>query len=182
MRIGIIGAGQLGQMLGFAGTRFNLEFTYLDPASDSPASIVGPVLNFPFDSSAGLKQLASSVDVLTYEFENVPVEAIEEIADRVSIYPPPDALRHAQDRLNEKRLFEKLAIPIPAYAVIDSEQDLWTVVRSLGLPLILKTRRLGYDGKGQQMINNESDIATDRRAMDCVRSGSLGNRNSQCGR
>ena len=107
MRIGIVGAGQLGQMLGFAGTRLNLEFTYLDPASDSPASIIAPVLNFPFDSSAGLEQLASNIDVLTYEFENVPVEAIEKISNRVDIYPPPDALRHAQDRLNEKRLFEK---------------------------------------------------------------------------
>jgi len=165
MRIGIVGAGQLGQMLGFAGTCLDLEFTYLDPAPDSPASIIGPVLNFPFDSSAGLKQLASSVDVLTYEFENVPVEAIEEIADRVSVYPPPDALRHAQDRLNEKRLFKKLAIPIPAYAVINSEQDIYTAVRSFGLPLVLKTRRLGYDGKGQKMINNKSDITTAYQAL-----------------
>jgi 5-(carboxyamino)imidazole ribonucleotide synthase len=165
MRIGIVGAGQLGQMLGFAGTRLNLEFTYLDPASDSPASIIGPVLNFPFDSSAGLEQLASNIDVLTYEFENVPVEAIEKISNRVDIYPPPDALRHAQDRLNEKRLFEKLAIPIPAYAVINSEQDLYTAAHSFGLPLVVKTRRLGYDGKGQRMINNKSDITTAYQAL-----------------
>ena len=130
MRVGIVGAGQLGQMLGIAGKRLDLEFTYLDPALAPPARIVGPVLKFPFDSDAGLEQLASLVDVLTYEFENVPVAAIEKIADRVAVYPPPEALRHAQDRLSEKRLFEKLGIPIPAYAAVDSEQDLHAVVRS----------------------------------------------------
>jgi len=160
MRVGIVGAGQLGQMLGLAGKHLDLEFTYLDPAPEPPARIVGPVLKFPFDSDAGLEQLASLVDVLTYEFENVPVEAIEKIADRVTVYPPPEALRHAQDRLDEKRLFEELGIPVPAYATVDSEQDLGAVVRSLGLPLVLKTRRLGYDGKGQQLISDESDIAT----------------------
>lgn len=165
MRVGIVGAGQLGQMLGLAGKRLDLEFTYLDPAPEPPARIVGPVLKFPFDSDSGLEQLASLVDVLTYEFENVPVEAIEKIADRVTVYPPPEALRHAQDRLNEKRLFEELGIPVPAYAAIDSEQDLRAVVRSLGLPLVLKTRRLGYDGKGQQVLTDESDIATACQAL-----------------
>jgi 5-(carboxyamino)imidazole ribonucleotide synthase len=159
MRVGIVGAGQLGQMLGLAGKCLDLEFTYLDPALDPPARIVGPVLKFPFDSDEGLEQLASLVDVLTYEFENVPVGAIEKIADRVTVYPPPEALRHAQDRLNEKRLFEELGIPVPAYATVDSEQDLRAVVRSLGLPLVLKTRRLGYDGKGQHVMTDESDIA-----------------------
>ena len=165
MRVGVIGAGQLGQMLGLAGERLDLEFTFLDPASELPASIVGPVLNFPFDSDAALEQLASRSDVLTYEFENVPVEAIEKIADSVTVYPPPEALRHAQDRLKEKRLFEELGIPVPAYAAVDSEQELRAAVRSIGLSMVLKTRRLGYDGKGQYLLKYESDIATAYRTL-----------------
>ncbi len=159
MRVGIIGAGQLGQMLGLAGKRLDLEFTFLDPAPLPPARIAGPVLSFPFDNDAGLRQLASSVDVLTYEFENVPVEAIEKVADSVKVYPPPEALKHAQDRLHEKKLFESLAIPVPAYAAVDSEEDLRKAANAIGLPLALKMRRLGYDGKGQELVRDESDIS-----------------------
>lgn len=165
MKVGIIGAGQLGQMLGIAGTRLGLEFVFLDPASQPPASTTGPVLCLPFDSTEGLRKLASSVDVLTYEFENVPVESLESIADRVQIYPPPDALYHAQDRMLEKELFEALAIPVPAYAAIDSEQDLEQAADSIGLPLVLKTRRLGYDGKGQSIIHDRSDIGVACKAL-----------------
>lgn len=159
MRVGIIGAGQLGQMLGLAGKRLGLEFTFLDPGPEPPARIAGEVLNLPFDGDAGLRQLASSVDVLTYEFENVSVEAIEKIADKVPVYPPPEALRKAQDRLKEKRLFESLSIPVAAYASVDSEEELRAAVDSIGLPLVLKTRRLGYDGKGQVSIRHESQIS-----------------------
>lgn len=165
MRVGIIGAGQLGQMLGLAGKRLDLEFTYLDPAPEPPARIVGPVLRFPFDSDVGLRELASKVDVLTYEFENVPVEVIEIVADSVKIYPPIEALRHAQDRLHEKRLFESLAIPVAAYAAVDSEDDLRAAARSIGLPLVLKTRRLGYDGKSQELIRSESEISAAFEAL-----------------
>jgi 5-(carboxyamino)imidazole ribonucleotide synthase len=160
MRVGIIGAGQLGQMLGIAGKRLNLDFTFLDPSPEPPAGIAGPVIKLPFDSEAGLEELASSVDVLTYEFENVPVEAIEKVADKVNIYPPPDALRHAQDRLLEKRLFESLGIPVAAYAAVDSEDDLRKAIELIGLPMVLKTRRLGYDGKGQALLREESDVTT----------------------
>ncbi|MFQ5982524.1 MAG: 5-(carboxyamino)imidazole ribonucleotide synthase [Woeseiaceae bacterium] len=165
MRVGIIGAGQLGQMLGRAGKRLDLTCTYLDPAAQPPARIVGPVLKYPFDSEAGLEQLASNVDVLTYEFENVSVEAIDKIADKTAVYPPTEALRIAQDRLNEKRLFEELAIPVAAYAPIESLAELREVARSIGLPLVLKTRRLGYDGKGQQPIHDEADTGPAWQAL-----------------
>lgn len=170
MRVGIIGAGQLGQMLGLAGKHLDLEFTFLDPAAEPPARIAGPVLRFPFDSHAGLRELASKVDVLTYEFENVPVAAIEILADSVKIYPPIEALRHAQDRLYEKKLFESLAIPVPAYVAVDSEEDLRGAARSIGVPLVLKTRRLGYDGKSQILIGNESEISA---AFEALHRGSL---------
>lgn len=152
MRIGIIGAGQLGQMLGLAGKRLGLEFAFLDPAADPPASIAGPVIRLPFDDDDGLRQLAANVDVLTYEFENVPVNAVEKVAERVRVYPPPEALKHAQDRVREKELFERLGIPVAAYALVDSEADVSAAVDALGLPLVLKTRRLGYDGKGQALL------------------------------
>jgi len=145
-------------MLGLAGKRLDLAFTFLDPSAQPPARIAGPVIKLPFDSEAGLDQLASSVDVVTYEFENVPVEAIEKIAERVRVYPPPEALMYAQDRLREKQLFENLAIPVASYRDITSEEDLRDASNSIGLPLVLKTRRLGYDGKGQVVVNDESDI------------------------
>ncbi len=170
MRVGIVGAGQLGQMLGLAGKRLDLDFIFLDPAPDPPAAIVGPVLRFPFDSDAGLRELASNVDVLTYEFENVPVEAIERVAESVNTYPPTEALRHAQDRLVEKKLFESLAIPVPAYVAINSEEDLRGATKSIGLPLVLKSRRFGYDGKGQKLIKNESEISA---AFDALQAGNL---------
>jgi len=95
---------------------------------------------------------------VTFEFENVPVEALLDIADLVPIYPPPAALRHAQDRLAEKRLFESLSIPLPQYRAIDSVEDLATAVASIGLPLVIKTRRMGYDGKGQFVLNDAEQV------------------------
>ena len=170
MRVGIVGAGQLGQMLGLAGQRLDLEFVFLDPAPDPPAAIAGPVLRFPFDSDAGLRELASSVDVLTYEFENVPVEALERVAESVKTYPPTEALRHAQDRLYEKQLFDSLEIPVPAYSAVNSEEDIRAAVESIGLPLVLKSRRFGYDGKGQALIKHESEISA---AIDAIQAGCL---------
>lgn len=158
-RIGIIGAGQLGQMLGLAGKNLDLEFVFLDPSPDPPAAVAGPVIGLPFDSDEGLRQLARDTDIVTYEFENVPVSAIEAIAAETVVYPPPDALRFAQDRLSEKQLFESLQIPVPPYRTVDSEQDLRDAATDIGLPLVLKTRRLGYDGKGQTVVRDDADLS-----------------------
>ena len=158
-RIGIIGAGQLGQMLGLAGQNLDLEFVFLDPSPDPPAAVAGPVIELPFDSDAGLRQLAGDADVVTYEFENVPVRAIERVSAETLVYPPPGALRYAQDRLNEKRLFESLHIPVAPYRAIDSVEDVQSAAQDIGLPLVLKTRRLGYDGKGQAVIRDEAGLA-----------------------
>jgi len=164
-RIGIIGAGQLGQMLGFAGQKLDVEFVFLDPSPDPPAAVVGPVLRLPFDSDEGLRQLASDSDVITYEFENVSVSAIERVSADTVVYPPLDALRISQDRLSEKQLFESLQIPVPSYRTIDSEQDLRNAAYDIGLPLVLKTRRLGYDGKGQAVVRNEADLSNALTAL-----------------
>ena len=158
MRIGIIGAGQLGQMLGFAARAQGYTCCFLDPGEDPPAARIGPVIQARFDDRVALSVLAEKCDVVTYEFENVPVDALEEVADLVPIYPPLDALRQAQDRLLEKRLFAALQIPIPGYRRIDSSADLRDAATALGLPLVVKTRRLGYDGKGQFLLREEQQI------------------------
>jgi 5-(carboxyamino)imidazole ribonucleotide synthase len=158
MRIGIVGAGQLGQMLGYAARDLGYDCFFLDPSDAPPAANVGPVIQARFDDRVALAVLAEKCDVLTYEFENVPVEALLDIADLVPIHPPPHSLRHAQDRLEEKRLFESLNIPIPLYRAIDSVADLESAIATIGLPLVAKTRRMGYDGKGQFVLQELEQI------------------------
>lgn len=159
MRIGIIGAGQLGQMLGFAARELGYSCRFLDPSEDPPARVAGEVLRAAYDDGDALAELADWSDVLTYEFENVPVAALEAVAGRSAVYPPPQALRIAQDRLLEKRLFEELGIPLAPYRAVASRQDLDLAVAALGLPLIVKTRRFGYDGKGQFLVRDAAGVA-----------------------
>lgn len=158
MRIGVIGAGQLGQMLGIAARDLGHECVFLDPAESPPARNLGPVVQAPFDDRVALAVLAEKCDVVTYEFENVPVDALADVADIATIHPPLDALRQAQDRLTEKQLFDRLDIPLPAYRRIDSAADLAAAADEIGLPLVVKTRRLGYDGKGQYVLRDVAQI------------------------
>ena len=158
MRIGIIGAGQLGQMLGAAARELGMECLFVDPCAAPPAASEGRVICQAFDDAGALAELARDCDVVTYEFENVPVDALLAIAADVTVYPPPEALRIAQDRLSEKQLFDQLDIPLPAYRAVDSLSDLKIAADALGLPLVLKTRRFGYDGKGQCVVRDAGDI------------------------
>lgn len=160
MRIGIIGAGQLGQMLGFAARDLGFECVFVDPSDAPPAADCGEVIQAAFDDSAALSALAACCDVVSYEFENVSVDALRKISDRVPVYPPPDALLHAQDRLVEKQLFQSLDIPLPAFHRIDSRADMDAAVSAVGLPMVVKTRRLGYDGKGQVVVKATTDLDT----------------------
>ena len=158
MRIGIIGAGQLGQMLGIAARDLGVTCLFLDPSDNPPAATTGPVMQCAFDDVDALARLAAECDVVTYEFENVAVDALRAISTRTPVYPPIDALRQAQDRLVEKQLFDTLGIPLPKYRVIDSVADLEDAVTSIGLPLVIKTRRMGYDGKGQCVLERRDQI------------------------
>lgn len=158
VRIGIIGAGQLGQMLGYAARNLGVDCVFLDPSKHPPAAACGTVLRRPFDDPEGLKALAQRCDVVTYEFENVPVDALRHIPESTSVFPPTTALRHAQDRLQEKRLFERLNIPIAQYCEIEAREDIDAAAATLGLPMVIKTRRLGYDGKGQIVASKASDL------------------------
>lgn len=158
MKIGIIGAGQLGRMLALAGYPLAQQFRFLDASADSPGGQVAPIVTGAFDDPASLERLAAEVDLVTYEFENVPVAALEKVARTRAVHPPVEALRVSQDRLLEKRLFEKLKIPTPPFRAVDSLADLQAGVRELGLPCVLKTRRLGYDGKGQRYLRKPADV------------------------
>lgn len=157
-RIGIVGAGQLGMMLGEAAEAVEAECRFLDPGDNPPSARVGEVLKGDYDDLDKLGELADWADVITYEFENVPVDAVATLTDRCPVYPPPLALRKAQDRLEEKRLFEALEIPTSPFRNIESQEDLDDAVRELGLPLVFKTRRFGYDGKGQAVVRDEAGL------------------------
>lgn len=159
MRLGILGGGQLARMMALAAYPLNIKCTFLDPAGDACASSLGQLIKANYDDPDGLKQLASSSDCVTFEFENVPAEALASLAKQVPAYPAANALLISQDRLVEKNLFHKLGIGTAPFAEINSVKDLERAVEELGLPCILKTRRLGYDGKGQAVIRDKSAIA-----------------------
>ena len=158
MRIGIIGAGQLGQMLGFAAHEPDAQCRFIDPSVNPPAAQCGKVIQSGFDDPVALIALAESCDVVTYEFENVPVEALQHIEGLATVYPPAAALRHSQDRLDEKKLFDVLEIPLPGYHAIDTREDMDLAAAQLGLPMVIKTRRFGYDGKGQFVAKTAEDL------------------------
>jgi 5-(carboxyamino)imidazole ribonucleotide synthase len=158
MKIGIIGAGQLGRMLALAGYPLGQRFVFVDADEDAPGAQVGRIIHGRFDDPAALAALAASVDVVTFDVENVPQQAAEAVAAKVPFYPSPAALGAGQDRLEEKRLFRSLAIPTAPFAPVDSQQDLLEAARQIGLPAILKTRRLGYDGRGQRRLETPADL------------------------
>lgn len=158
MRIGIIGGGQLGRMLAMAGYPLGYRFTVLDPAEDSPAGQLARQITAKYDDRSALKHLAETCDVVTYEFENVPVESALIVQGICPIYPPPLALELSQDRLSEKQFAAEVGIPTPRFMAVNSREDLADAISSVGLPAILKTRRLGYDGKGQFVLKSSDDL------------------------
>jgi 5-(carboxyamino)imidazole ribonucleotide synthase len=157
MKLGILGGGQLGRMIALAGYPLGVTSTVLEPTSGSSAAQVGGHVAGEFDSYPALYELAQSSDVVTYEFENVPVGSARWLADRVPVFPPPRALEVSQERLAEKEFFQSLGIPTPPFAPIESEGDFRTALASIGLPAVLKTRRFGYDGKGQAVLRTQAD-------------------------
>ncbi|HEY5559735.1 MAG TPA: 5-(carboxyamino)imidazole ribonucleotide synthase [Steroidobacteraceae bacterium] len=157
MHIGIIGAGQLGRMMALSGIPLGLQFTMYDQSPDVPGAAVAAIVTGRFDDHRKLARFARAVDVVTFDWENVPVESVRAIAKLAPVWPPPRALAVAQDRLSEKRLFQQLGIPVAPYAPVDTRGGLDRAIAVLGTPGILKTRRLGYDGKGQAPLRRASD-------------------------
>ncbi|QIK80227.1 5-(carboxyamino)imidazole ribonucleotide synthase [Lysobacter sp. HDW10] len=159
--VGILGGGQLARMMALAGAPLGLRFLVLDSVEDACAGQFAPLLLGDYRDENALAQFSSEVDVATFDFENVPAESAEWLTQFVPVFPNPRALATAQDRLAEKTLFQQLGIPVPAFADITSRADLEAAVHTLGAPCILKTRRLGYDGKGQHRIRDNSPASID---------------------
>jgi len=158
MTIGIVGAGQLGRMMALAGYPLGLDFLFLDQHAATPGGQVAPLLAGEFTDRQLLSQLSQRCEVLTFDWENIPVEALEALPGAARIAPPLRALAAAQDRLTEKRTFDLLGIPTTHYAAVDSRASLELAVKSIGLPGVLKTRRMGYDGKGQFVLRKPADL------------------------
>ena len=156
--IGILGGGQLGRMLAMAAAEMGLAVHIYTPPGDNPATDVARSATIAaWDDEAALEAFAAAVDAITYEFENIPVATAEFIAARKPLRPGVRALAVAQDRLNEKELARRLGIDVPAFAPVGSRAELVAALATVGLPAILKTRRLGYDGKGQAVIRVAAD-------------------------
>lgn len=153
MRVGVMGAGQLGRMLALAGIPLGMHFVFFAPEPSASAEDVGDIVVGAWDDEEALARFAESVDVVTYEFENVPVSATDIVARSRPVWPPRGALMLTQDRLHEKETFQSLGIPVASYASVDSAEGLRAAIERVGVPGILKTRRFGYDGKGQARID-----------------------------
>lgn len=154
MRVGIVGGGQLARMLALAAYPLGFSVTVLDGTADATAGQVAPLIHGDFTDRDALGQLAAASDVVTFDFENVPAVSAEWLAARVAVHPGPPALAAAQDRIVEKTLFRDLGIPTPRFAAVDSADGIGAAIEQTGLPAVLKTRRLGYDGKGQRVVRD----------------------------
>jgi 5-(carboxyamino)imidazole ribonucleotide synthase len=156
--VGILGGGQLARMMALAGAPLGLRFLVMDTSDEACAGQFVPMVVGDWRDETALAEFASRVDVATFDFENVPAESAEWLAARIPVFPAPRALRIAQDRLAEKTLFNELGIGTPAFAAVDTRAGLDEAVARIGLPCILKTRRLGYDGKGQFRLKTPADL------------------------
>jgi 5-(carboxyamino)imidazole ribonucleotide synthase len=156
--VGILGGGQLARMLALSGAPLGLRFRVLDTVADACAGQFAPLIVGDYRDESALAEFASQVDVATFDFENVPAESAQWLSERVPVFPNPRALAVAQDRLAEKTLFRELGIPVPDFADVPDRAALDAAVATIGTPCILKTRRLGYDGKGQFRIKAPADV------------------------
>ncbi len=166
MKVGVLGAGQLGRMLAIAGYPLNHQFGFLGNSDDEPSALLGHM----FIDDNSVKSLVDFADVITYESENTDIEIVKEISKIIPVYPSEKSLFTTQHRGREKALFEQLDIPCAPYQMVNSEQDLIDAVGVIGLPAILKTATEGYDGKGQFLMRDESQISEAWTSMNGVES------------
>ena len=158
MRIAILGGGQLARIMALAGLPLGFRFDIADPAADACAATLGRFHQAAYDDLVMLDDLADNADLATFDFENVPQAAARYLADKIPFHPTPEALEYAQDRLLEKQLFNSLDIPTAEYHPVSSRTDLLAAIEKTGYPAVLKTRRLGYDGKGQFVLEQAEDL------------------------
>lgn len=157
--VGILGAGQLARMLALSGYPMGLNFVFFDPEPTACAGQVGELIVADYDNHIALDEFSRKVDVVTLDFENVPVEALRFVKKRKPVFPDPEVLEIAQDRLNEKDFFSSLDIPVAEYYAINSQSEMLFAAKRLNYNAFLKTRRMGYDGKGQYRIKAIADTA-----------------------
>lgn len=158
--IGILGGGQLGRMLSVAAARLGFRTHIFEPGANPPAADVAhAVTTAPYEDTDALKAFAESVDIVTFEFENIPTDALDVIEAIRPIHPNREALRTSQDRLTEKTFLEGLGLRVAPFADIGGRDDLDAALAAIGTPSILKTRRFGYDGKGQSRLYSADDAA-----------------------
>lgn len=158
MIVGILGGGQLGRMLALAGVPLGMRACVLDPSVEPGAAVVAEHIRAEYDDPSALKELARRADVITYEFENVPAASVEALLAWAPVRPGARSLHILHDRLIEKRFFRELEIPIAEFEPVDSLEQLRAAVGRIGVPAVVKTRRFGYDGKGQAVIRDASDV------------------------
>ena len=163
--VGILGGGQLARMMALSGAPLGLRFLMLDNVADACAAQVAPMVVGDYTDRDALAEFAGRIDVAPFDFENVPAASAQWLAGRVPVFPAPRALATAQDRLAEKTLFRELGIPVPDFQPIDTREELDAAVARIGTPCILKTRRLGYDGKGQFRIRSLADVEAAWQAL-----------------
>lgn len=170
MKVGILGGGQLARMIALAGYPLDVEFIILDPSEEAGAVGLGEHLKGQYNDETLLAELAEKADVVTYEFENVPADVAKFLEDHTKVFPAPNALAVAQDRLQEKKFLQDLNIPTANYAPVASLSDLETAMETIGFPAILKSRTMGYDGKGQVVLKSSDQLADAWEAMQGVAS------------
>jgi 5-(carboxyamino)imidazole ribonucleotide synthase len=153
-RVAVLGGGQLGRMLGLAGIPLGLSFGFLDPSADAPAAVAGDVVIGALDDVGAARRAATGAAVITYEWEGVPAETARALEAGTPVFPLPRALEVAQDRIVEKDTFGSLGIATAPYRAVDDRASLDAAVGEVGLPAVLKTRRGGYDGKGQAVLRS----------------------------
>jgi 5-(carboxyamino)imidazole ribonucleotide synthase len=156
--VGILGGGQLGYMLALAGYPLGLHFRFLDPSPEAPVGRIAHRVTAPFDDRKALEKFAAGLELVTYEFENVPVESARFLERKVPVLPAPVALELAQDRLPEKEMFRRLGIETTDFIAPKAGEDLGPALKKIGYPAVVKTRRLGYDGKGQWILRSEEEF------------------------
>jgi 5-(carboxyamino)imidazole ribonucleotide synthase len=144
-------------MMALAGTPLGMSFAFLDPAPDAAAASLGRHVRAGFEDAEGLDALAEWAEVVTWDFENVPAASAKRLAQQVPVHPPPRSLEVSQDRMVEKTFLQSLDVPVPAFAAVDSPETLRAAVAAIGTPSVLKTRRMGYDGKGQRVLRAQTD-------------------------
>jgi 5-(carboxyamino)imidazole ribonucleotide synthase len=164
--IGILGGGQLGYMLALAGYPLGMHFRFFDPSPEAPVGRIASRVTAEFSDAAALDKFAAGLELITYEFENVPVAAVRALAERVPVFPSEKALDTAQDRVREKEFFRSLGIATAEFAPVAGAPDLDAAINKITLPAVLKTSRMGYDGKGQWMLRSAQDVARAKQEME----------------